>query len=111
VWSDSQGRLLVTLWTSGHLGRYDPATARWTLWPVPPGATDSPYAVYVDAADVVWLTAFGPNALVRFAPATETFTSVPFPAAGSAVRQIVGDGSGIWGAASGVDGLLLHRTP
>jgi hypothetical protein len=26
------------------------------------------------------------------------------------VRQIVGDSSGIWGAASGLDALVLYRT-
>jgi virginiamycin B lyase len=111
VWSDSQGRLWVTLWHSGHLGRYDPATQEWELWTVPPGSVDSPYAIYVDDDDIVWLTAFAPNALVRFDPVLETFTSFPFPSSGSAVRQIIGDGNGIWGAASGVDGLLYYPTP
>ena len=97
-------------WSVTHASPSDPATMQWKLWGVPPGAPDSPYAIYVDGNDVVWLTAFAANALIRFSPVTESFTTFPFPAGGAAVRQIVGDGSGIWGAASGLDGLVLYRT-
>ena len=48
-------------------GRRVPTTGRWREWRLP-GATPMPYAVYVDETDVVWLSDFGANALVRFDP-------------------------------------------
>jgi virginiamycin B lyase len=56
------------------------------------------------------VTSFGANALVRFDPATETFESFPFPTGGAAVRQIVADARGVWGAESGTEKIVLFRT-
>ena len=52
----------------GHLTG-DAALAGWKL----PGDDPQPYAVYVDERDLVWLTDFGANAVVRFDPFTERF--------------------------------------
>jgi virginiamycin B lyase len=68
------------------------------------------YAVYVDERDKVWLSDFGANALVRFDPVTERFTSVALPSAGAAVRQILGRRGEIWGAESGTDKLVVVTT-
>ena len=68
------------------------------------------YAVYVDDQDIVWLTDFGANAIVRFDPRTEKFTSYPHPQPNAAVRQILGRPGEVWGAMSGQDKLLLIRT-
>ena len=57
VWSDSQGRLWISEWNSGQVARYDPPTHRWREWRLP-GDDPQPYAVYVDDADLVWLTRF-----------------------------------------------------
>jgi virginiamycin B lyase len=43
VWSDSRGRLWVTEWFAGKLGRYDPTTRSWREWALP-GDTPQPYA-------------------------------------------------------------------
>jgi virginiamycin B lyase len=32
VWSDSQGRLWISEWSSGQVSRYDPATQQWKAW-------------------------------------------------------------------------------
>ena len=32
VWSDSRGRIWVSEWNTGQLGRYDPADGRWREW-------------------------------------------------------------------------------
>ena len=48
------------------------------------------YAVYVDDQDIVWLTDFGANAIVRFDPRTEKFTAYPHGQANAAVRQLLG---------------------
>src|SRR5215211_4819718 len=69
VWSDSRGRVWVSEWNAGRAAVYDGATRRWREWRLP-GSAPQPYAVYVDDRDVVWLSDFGANALVRFDPRT-----------------------------------------
>ena len=64
VWSDSQGRIWVSEWNAGQLGRYDPADGRWREWKLPGGRPQA-YSVYVDEKDRVWLTDFGANAIDR----------------------------------------------
>jgi virginiamycin B lyase len=109
VWSDSSGRLWISEWNSGQLGRYDPATGEWREWRLP-GDQPQPYAVYVDDQDQVWLSDFGANALVRFDPSQETFEVFPLPSAPANVRQILGRPGEVWGAESGVDKLIVLRT-
>jgi virginiamycin B lyase len=109
VWSDSKGRLWVSEWNAGRLGRYDPAVRRWQEWRLP-GERPQPYAVYVDDRDLVWLSDFGANALVRFDPATGRFASFPLPTAEARVRQLLGRPGELWGAESAVDKLVVART-
>ena len=68
------------------------------------------YAVFVDDQDIVWLTDFGANAIVRFDPRTEKFTSYPHAQSNAAVRQLLGRPGEVWAAMSGQDKLLLIRT-
>jgi virginiamycin B lyase len=65
IWSDSLGRLWVTEWFAGTLARYDPASRTWDEWRLP-GPGPQPYAVFVDDRDIVWVTDFASNSLVRF---------------------------------------------
>jgi virginiamycin B lyase len=69
-----------------------------------------PYAVYVDENDMIWLSDFGANALVRFDPEREVFQSFPLPSPGANVRQILGRTGEVWGAESGTDKLVVVRT-
>lgn len=71
------------------------------------GERPQAYAVYVDERDVVWLTDFGANAIVRFDPATEMFDSIELPSPDAAVRQLLGRSGEMWGAGSAVDKLAL----
>jgi virginiamycin B lyase len=107
IWSDSRGRLWVSEWNAGRVGRYDPATRRWREWRLPGSA--QPYAVYVDEKDTVWLTDFATSAIVRFVPATGRFTSFRLRA-GANVRQLLGRSGEVWGAESGADRLVVVRT-
>jgi virginiamycin B lyase len=68
------------------------------------------YAVYVDEEDIVWLSDFGGNAMVRFDPSTERFTVLSLPSRNGNVRQILGRDGEVWGAESGADKLILIRT-
>ena len=72
----------------------------------PAGGSPQAYAVYVDDQDIVWLTDFGSNAIVRFDPASETFTTFPLADADAAVRQLLGRPGEVWGAESAVDRLV-----
>jgi virginiamycin B lyase len=85
---------------------HDPATGAWREWPLP-GNAPMAYAVFVDDRDIVWLTDFGANAIVRFDPAAETFTSVALTSPGASVRQLHGRPGEVWGAESASDRIVL----
>lgn len=109
VWSDSQSRIWVAEWNTGQVSLYSPQDGSWREWLLP-GGSPRAYAVYVDEHDIVWLTDFGANALVRFDPSTETFAAYPWPSSGAAVRQLLGRPGEVWGAESGVDALVVAHT-
>ncbi len=108
MWSDSQGRIWVSEWNAGQVGVYNPADGSWREWKLP-GERPQAYAVYVDERDMVWLTDFGGNAIVRFAPATEAFESFPLPSSSASVRQLLGRPGELWGAESSVDKIIVIR--
>lgn len=104
VWSDSQSRLWVSLWNSGEVGLYDPASKQWKKWKLP-GENPRCYSVYVDETDAVWLTDFGSDSIVRFDPKTESFRSFP----GAGVRQMLGKPGEVWAPESGHDRMIVIR--
>src|SRR5690606_12853222 len=96
-------------WNAGQVALYDPADESWREWRLP-GHNPQPYAVYVAERDIVWLSDFGANALVRFHPATEESTSFPLPHDSGNVRQILGRPGEVWATESGADALVVLRT-
>ena len=110
VWADSKGRIWVSEWNAGNLALYDPDSGRWREWRLP-GAHPMPYAVYADERDMVWLTDWGANALVRFDPVHEAFAAFPLPSPGAEIRQLLGRPGEVWGAESGVDRLVVYKSP
>jgi virginiamycin B lyase len=106
VWPDSKGRIWVSYWNTGQVGRYDPATRTWREWRLP-GDRPHAYSVWVDAADKVWLSEWTMNAIVRFDPVKETFESFPSNRGGANVRQMLGRAGEAWGAESGNDRLVM----
>ena len=86
-----------------------PRADSWRAWRLP-GDAPKPYAVYVDDQDIVWLSDFGANAMVRFDPGTESFESFPSPRPGANVRQILGRPGEVWAPESGTDRLVVLRT-
>lgn len=109
VWSDSRGRIWLSEWNAGQVSVFDPTSGEWRSWSLP-GENPKPYAVYVDEQDIVWLSDFGANALVRFDAESETFESIPHDKPGANVRQLNGRPGEVWGAESGTDRLVLLRT-
>jgi virginiamycin B lyase len=109
VWSDSTGRIWVSEWNSGNVSVYDPKAKTWKTWRLP-GDSPHAYAIYVDERDIVWLSDFGANAVVRFEPATEKFQAFPSDARGANVRQMLGRPGEVWAPESGNDRVVVFRT-
>ena len=55
VWSDSSGAVWVSEWNTGNLSRYQPTSGTWDTWMLP-GENPAAYAVFVDDADIVWVS-------------------------------------------------------
>jgi virginiamycin B lyase len=109
VWADSRGRLWVSEWNVGQVAVYDPADDSWREWKLP-GDGPMAYAVFVDDRDIVWLTDVGANAIVRFDPVGEAFTSFPADSQPANVRQLLGRPGEVWGAESAADRLVVIRS-
>jgi virginiamycin B lyase len=87
---------------------HDPADGTWQQWRLP-GDNPQAYAVYVDDRDMVWLSDFGANTLVRFDPATEEFASFELPHVPGNVRQILGRPGEVWAPESAADTIVVLR--
>jgi virginiamycin B lyase len=107
VWPDSRGRLWVSEYNVGQVGRYDPATGQWAEWRLP-GDNARAYAIYVDEKDMVWLSDTGADTVVRFDPNTETFTTVAISRP-SNVAQLGGIPGQVWGAQRARDHVFVVR--
>ena len=101
-----------------HLGqRMERRTGRASTTPPPasggsggyPGDSPQAYAVYVDDRDIVWLSDFGGNALVRFDPRAKPSRRSRCPSDPSNVRQILGRPGEVWGAESAADQIVVVR--
>src|SRR2546430_12597207 len=71
---------------------------------------DCDWSSDVCSSDLVWLSDFGANAIVRFEPATEKFQVFPSDKRGANVRQILGRPGEVWAPESGNDRLVVFRT-
>ncbi len=94
---------------SGNVSMYDPAKASWRTWRLP-GTSPRPYAVYVDERDMVWLSDWGSNAIVRFDPGSETFERFALANEAAGVRQILGRPGEVWLPESGTEHISMLRT-
>jgi virginiamycin B lyase len=109
IWSDGRGRLWVSEWNSGQLSMHDPALRAWRQWKLP-GDDPKPYAVYVDARDIVWVSDFRGNAVFAFDARNEKFERFAFPRESANVRQIHGRAGEVWLPESGTDHISVIRT-
>jgi len=105
---DGPRRLFVgpdgVVWVPGYgasvLGRFDPKTESWTVYPLPthPRGSELPYAITVDrASGDVWITGSNSDSMIRFRPSTEEWTIIPLPTPVDFTREIeIGDDGSIW---------------
>ena len=106
VWSDSKGRLWLGTWVSGELLQYDPGHKVWTAYKLP-GWGPRAYSTYVDENDVVWLSDFMANSVLRFDPRTESFVDFPGLKPASQVLQMTGRPGQAWGSEQGADVVFV----
>lgn len=97
---DSQGRLWIPSFSGGKLARFDVRKREFRTFelPIEPKGSDVPYALHVDRrSDTVWICGTNSDTLIRFAPATETFTVYPLPTRVTYTREIDFDAAGrVW---------------
>lgn len=62
-----------------------------------------------DELDLVWVTDFGANAVLRFDPETGTFEAFPSERANANVRQMLGRKGEAWAPESGTDRIVVFR--
>jgi virginiamycin B lyase len=108
----SDDTIYYTDYARGYLGRLDPSTRKTTEWPSPGGPDSKPYAITETPDGRIWYSESGtsPNTIVRFEPATATFSRWPIPSGGGVVRNMVANpGGDLYIACSGVSKVGIVR--
>jgi virginiamycin B lyase len=104
--------IYYTDYARGYLGQLDPVTDKVKEWRSPGGPGSKPYGIAATADGIIWYSESGvaPNTIVRFDPATSTFSSWPIPSGGGVVRNMVaGPGGDLYIACSGVNKVgIVH---
>jgi virginiamycin B lyase len=86
------GTVFYTDYARGYIGHFDPTTGKLLKeWPSPGGSGAEPYGIATGSDGEVWYveTGVNPNALIRFDPKSETFSSERIPSGGGVVRNMV----------------------
>ncbi|HEX6694697.1 MAG TPA: hypothetical protein VF035_08385 [Longimicrobiales bacterium] len=88
---DHRGVLWIPEYANNTLTSFDPASGRFTQYPLPiPDAL--PYVVRADSArDIIWIGTGAADAVLAFRPASAAFDVYPLPTAGALVRHIAID--------------------
>jgi virginiamycin B lyase len=77
--------IYYTDFARGYLGHFDPSSGRLLKeWPSPGGAESEPYGIAITNDGKVWYSEPGvkPNAMVRFDPQSQTFSTKTIPSGG-----------------------------
>ena len=104
------GTLWVTLYRSGKLLHFDPATAKPIReYELPGGKDGGPYAVTVDGAGMVFADDINASTVVRLNPANGELRVVKLPTENTGIRKMIVDSGGrVWymGSHSGKLGVI-----
>jgi virginiamycin B lyase len=82
---DSKGRLWISEYYADKIGMFDPAAKNFTEYST--GLIGGPYFLRVDRSDIVWFNMLSGGVIGQFDPKNERFSYVPFPHAGTHVRD------------------------
>jgi streptogramin lyase len=87
---------------SGVLGKFDPASEKWTTYALPDAENQIPYALNIDPKGYVWICGTGNDTVNRFDPKTERLVEIRLPMRVSYTREIEFDEEGnAWTSTSG----------
>lgn len=104
------GTLWVTLYRSGKLLHFDPATTKKIReYDLPGGPNGGPYAVTVDGAGTVFADEINANTVVRLNPASGDLRVVKLPGENTGIRKMIVDANGrVWymGSHNGKLGMI-----
>jgi virginiamycin B lyase len=91
------GTVWATLYGRRELLRVDPRSLAQAAWPLPAGDRAAPGALTVDRAGAVWIADIGADAIVRFDPVRQRFTSFELLTPRARVQALAVDGRGrVW---------------
>jgi virginiamycin B lyase len=105
--------IYYTDYARGYLGRLDPSTRKVSEWKSPGGPESKPYGIAKGIDGAIWYSESGvkPNTIVRFDPATASFSQWPIPSGGGVIRNIAATpGGDLYLACSGVNMVAVMRT-
>ncbi len=104
--ADQDGIAWVPGYGSGVLGRFDPTTERWKVYPMPTGipgppgfgTSETPYNLNANRqTGQVWINGSNSDTLIRYDPQSARFTAFPLPTRASFTREIEFDAdNNVW---------------
>jgi streptogramin lyase len=97
--SDRHGRIWFTEMVPGKLGMFDPTTKKITEIPIPAfaGHPAALYGLVITPGGDIWFANSGANALVRYSPATATYTFYQLSTSYGGLYGVTLDASGrLW---------------
>jgi streptogramin lyase len=106
----ADGIVWVPGFGSGVLGRFDPTTEQWKVYPLPDAENQIPYALNIDPKGNVWVCGTGDDTLLRFNPQTESFTTFRMPSRVTYTREIeFGSDGSVWVCNSNAPARHIER--
>ena len=96
-----------------QLGKLDPATGKFTEYPLP-GPEASPYAIGIDRDNMVWYSSHEQDTMNRFDPKSGQVTEYPYPHSEISMREFFLDKKGRLWYASSVNnkvGYIFYNKP
>ena len=107
---DSKENVWFSMLTGNHIGKWDRATDKITLWESPVGR-DRPYGIFVSPDDKIWYAKFHDCGVGMFNPETETFTQYKAKSEPCTVRRLGQDNKGIVWYGLFSRGILVRLDP
>jgi streptogramin lyase len=88
----------VPAYGTGVIGRFDPETEEWKIYPMPDAENRVPYALNIDPRNGdIWVCGTGSDALLHLNPKTGKFTEYLLPTMVTYTREIeIGEDGSIW---------------